>query len=1715
MEVLKDDDEEIVGSKGKIVCENWSAYMSLLGNEDIGMDTSNPYSNEQPIREFVYSFDWGSTALGPIDSWPPCLKSTVDLCLHSRFPMAIFYGSEKNIIYNEMYRPILKQKHPSAMGQPMSEVWFEIYDFINRLFNQVTATGKGSFEDDCLLFTHRDGYTEECYFSFTFSPIFTEDGSVGGVFVVVQETTKRILTARRLKTLGELGKKTTGAKSIETACHLVASTLQDNKDIPFAMMYLIESNAKIKTARLIATTFDQEIETKIGENNELHEMIFVEGKSKRELPDYLLDTNLVVNLEEENEGSSDSSNRLQQGYEDEDDNNHYNYTSWPLNKVNEKNHIIITLKNGSKAILLPISTSFAGKTLFNVIMICGINQHRALDREYMEFLQLAVSHVSSSLTHGRSREEERKQTEILADLNRQKIMFFQNISHEFRTPLTLMLSPLEESIKQCPPDCPILSNLQLINRNSNRLLKLVNTLLQFSRIEANRLEAQFRETDIVKYTLELVSCFESMAKSLKLDYFIEIPTCKEFYSELKNPVFVDRDMYEKIIFNICSNAFKHTWTGNITVRLYPDHIEGREIVVLEISDTGVGISEENIPKLFQRFNRIEASQSRSHEGTGIGLALVKELVHRHGGKIIVESEIKKGTTFRIWIPTGLEHLPRNQIYFLKDEEEDFGIIDNVNKKLFSNKDLYLEESKQWIQECYQENDTSTNSTATENETCSNNDNNNNNIINNFIPGRFDNNEEVYHVLVVDDNTDMRNYLGTLLSKEFKVQLANDGRDALRIIQKNSKLPDLILSDILMPNMNGIELLNSLRSNSVTQMIPVILLSAKAGENDSVRGLEKGADDYLIKPFSARELIARVRVNIKLSCLRNQLLFQQKRQTETNQLLFSITSKIRSGFNMEETLDTAVKEIHRILPCDRIFITEADSDIIKSRIRAFSATDRNELNRKGQYISYCKEMLNGILITSKSRVLIDNNKSSTDLYKDLQESIKKLSTCEDPEEEVLILDHHFCELISLEVNSIGIPINVNSSIWGWVTAHRPSDSIWTEPEKMILQQITSQIGLAIAHALLLEEKLKREAQMEAAKAANEAKSRILANTSHELRTPLGAIIGVLSAFEETQLTEEQRDMVQIMSRASDVVLSVVNDILDAAKLEAQKISLMNRTFDLIDLIEKTIEIFGEKAGKKQIELILCVETALPKYVKSDPERFQQILMNLLSNSVKFTESGEIVLKISMTSFEESLTGKGTLYIELIDTGIGIDQSFMEDIWESFSQGDPSLTRVQDGTGLGLSICKNLVTINGGELGVTSELRKGSRFWFTWNVDLLPLLTLSSSDSQSTNTNDSFDIKNHLTSTTARAKRILVIDPVALSRTSLIKFINESVERIDAFDTSEKGINAAKEWEERNRNNNNNNNSIYDIVFFNLREDTIEDVKNGARKLRKICGEDLCIVLLVFWSAEHRALGQKITKEIGGRISTLSKPVMQKRLLDFLRNNDIFKSSPSSTTTNSTTITTSPEINIIKPFADLAAESFYQSRRSSISTNYINNVTIKSKDNNNINKKADESKVPFKRTREDQSHESKSKMPRLDLKSECILCVEDNPVNLKVILHQLSKLGYRTLSAINGQEALNLIEKEFGDLSNEENFKSASSKISLILMDCMMPIMSGYDAAKALRSMKPPISEIPIIALTASAIQGSREKCLESGMDDFLTKPLKMGQLKEMLNQCAQL
>ncbi|RIB21310.1 hypothetical protein C2G38_1110564 [Gigaspora rosea] len=602
-----------------------------------------------------------------------------------------------------------------------------------------------------------------------------------------------------------------------------------------------------------------------------------------------------------------------------------------------------------------------------------------------------------------------------------------------------------------------------------------------------------------------------MAETLGLNYVIDIPCPNEFNQAVGDKIYLDHDVYETIIFNLCSNALKHTWNGRIAIRLYTDYNDKKKMVVFEVSDT-----ESALPNIFQRFYRCESQSSRSHEGTGIGLALVKELITCHGGDITVTSVVNKGTTFKCWFPIGYDHLPTNKICFNNIENPIRSGRDSYTKR-----QLYLEESSQWIKNNTSkvQNDmmdklsigdlkTDINKALTEDIT--------------NISTHDSINERQYQILIVDDDNDMRDYLTDIL-KEFDIYRACDGQDAIRILKKLNKMPDLILSDIIMPNMNGYELLCELRSSAKTRLIPVIFLSAKAGEESQVEGLDRGADDYLIKPFSSRELITRIRANIELSLLRRKISFQQSKQEETKQLLVSISDKVLSGLNLNETLSDIIKEIHCILPSERIFIISNDkSESVNNKIIALyegteSITPVTNLFTEINYINESQALTN-------SQEVLNNNSVG-------------ISVCLDV----------YCEDICKNVSELSVEIRLNNICWGWIKLHRSPNSIWLNSEIELLQQISNQISIAIHYANILEENFEYEIKLKAVEAASKIKSQILANTSHELRTPLGAITGILSLLEYAALAADQRGMIKIMACASDKVLSIVNEILYATRL----------------------------------------------------------------------------------------------------------------------------------------------------------------------------------------------------------------------------------------------------------------------------------------------------------------------------------------------------------------------------------------------------------------------------------------------------------------------------------------------------------------------------------------------------------------------------------------
>jgi PAS domain S-box-containing protein len=454
------------------------------------------------------------------------------------------------------------------------------------------------------------------------------------------------------------------------------------------------------------------------------------------------------------------------------------------------------------------------------------------DKGNVVFITAEGRDITEKKAHER---EIARQREELAKLDTLKTQFFANISHEFRTPLTLMLGPLEDTLANSHGIIPMraAASLTTAHRNALRLLKLVNTMLDFSRIEAGRVQASYEATDLGTLTAELASNFESLCEKAGLRLIVNCPTGNRSGEEghvanVDHDAYVDHDMWEKIVLNLVSNAFKFTMKGEIEVGL--ELADGR--AKLTVRDTGVGIPPEELPRMFERFHRIERSRGRTHEGTGIGLALVEELVKLHGGTITVSSELGKGSTFTVTIPLGKAHLDESRI----------GSVLTLASTAVSQA-AYLEEARRWLPD----------ELADDRGVFAG------------VGSAADTGTEKPRILWADDNADMRAYVSRLLESRFEVQAVCDGEAALEAAR--ARPPHLILSDVMMPKLDGLGLLSALRADPLLREIPVILLSARAGEESRIDGIQVGADDYLVKPFTARELIARVEMHIKMSRLR--------------------------------------------------------------------------------------------------------------------------------------------------------------------------------------------------------------------------------------------------------------------------------------------------------------------------------------------------------------------------------------------------------------------------------------------------------------------------------------------------------------------------------------------------------------------------------------------------------------------------------------------------------------------------------------------------------------------------------------------------------------------------------------------------------------------------------------------------------------------------------
>ena len=506
---------------------------------------------------------------------------------------------------------------------------------------------------------------------------------------------------------------------------------------------------------------------------------------------------------------------------------------WPIAEVARTcESATVNLPNGAgRCVVLPVMQQGADRA--SGVLVAAVSPRLLLDDEYRSFLSLVAAQIGTAVASARALEEAKARADALAELDRAKTTFFSNVSHEFRTPLTLLLGPIENAL--ATQDATLdREQLSLVHRNAQRLLRLVNTLLDFSRIEAGRAQAAFEPTDIAALTREVAGTFRSVMDQAGLQFEIACDA-------VSAPVYVDRAMWEQVVLNLLSNAFKFTFAGRITVVLR----ETEGAFELAVRDTGTGIPAAELPHLFDRFRRVEGARSRSFEGSGIGLALVLELVRMHGGTIDADSQEGAGSTFTVRVPTGASHLAPEHVTAAAS-----GVTGGPRRTPF------VDEARRWAAPQEAAGLAATSAARQP------------------AADPAGDRDLRARVLVVDDNADMRDYLCGLLEPHWQVQTASNGIAALAAVAAQAF--DLVLTDVMMPEVDGFELMRRLRADPLTRTLPVIVLSARAGEEARVEGLDAGADDYLVKPFAARELVARVRTQIELSRLRRDAAVQRDR-----------------------------------------------------------------------------------------------------------------------------------------------------------------------------------------------------------------------------------------------------------------------------------------------------------------------------------------------------------------------------------------------------------------------------------------------------------------------------------------------------------------------------------------------------------------------------------------------------------------------------------------------------------------------------------------------------------------------------------------------------------------------------------------------------------------------------------------------------------------------
>jgi signal transduction histidine kinase/DNA-binding response OmpR family regulator len=1064
-------------------------------------------------------------------------------------------------------------KRDWVLGARSDKVWAEIWSDIGPRIQRVLSTGTATWDESLLLYLERSGFAEETYHTFSYSPLANDEGHTVGMLCVVAEVTEGVINERQLDLLRKLGARlSTATTQIEVTDSLAASFGEGSPDLPFGLVYLTASNEN--EAQLVAG-FGLEVGS---------------AAAPAKIP--------LNSLE----------------------------GPWPLGKATTAPEVVPTpdvarsslqlrywQEPPAQGLIVPIMVSEGGRPVG--YFVAGLNPHRAFGEDYQGFIKLLTGQLAAAMARADEFESAKARAEALAEIDRAKTAFFSNISHEFRTPLTLMLGPLEsildDGVDRLSPDA--LSLLEVAHRNAQRLLRLVNALLDFSRIEAGRTEANYRPTQLFALTAELASSFRSACERAGLSLIIE-------GEEPSDPVYVDQEMWEKIVLNLMSNAFKFTLEGGITVRLRA--VDDKAI--LEVRDTGVGIPPSELPRLFERFHRIQGTRGRSFEGSGIGLALVHDLVQLHGGEIAVDSQLGVGTTFKVSVPLVRGDLPSVALASLEAEPHPS-----------KGAQAFVEEALRWIPGAQ---DTAGGSLPRDASLTS--------------TSRSVRREG--RVLVADDNADLRGYVTRLLdSAGYTIQPVADGAAALAAAR--AERPDLILTDVMMPEMDGFQLLRAIRDDPAMSDIPVVMLTARAGDEPQVEGLEAGADDYLSKPFSARELLARVSANLEMARTRRRAAdavreSEAKLQVE-REFLATILAKAPIGISIVD-------------PEGRMsMLNERGAELLGQRRLTEGPED---------FVLY-------------GAVHADGTPYASDDYPTL-----RAARGERIDGERVLYDRQGpegAERLVLEVDAVPIR-GPDGALAGALTVFEDAGA-----RERAEDELRGRIALAIAEREAAREEVHQLQKLETI-------GQLTGGIAHDFNNLLTPIVGALSIISRRYATDDRAEkIISVAQQATERARVLVNRLLMFGRrqhLEPRPVDLGQLVTGMRDLIERSL------SGQIGIRYTLNAGSLT---VFADPNQLELAILNLCVNSRDaMPDGGDLEISVETVSGDQDPElGSGRyVRVSVADTGIGMDAETLKRAIEPFY----STKDVGKGTGLGLSMVHGLAAQSGGLLRLQSALGRGT-------------------------------------------------------------------------------------------------------------------------------------------------------------------------------------------------------------------------------------------------------------------------------------------------------------------------------------------------------------------------------------------------------------------------